>query len=200
MISRQAIGISRRADGYHGTTAEHAQRILTRGFELSRKPDSWLGYGVYFFQDAPELALYWAATRWNGSQVSVIRARIDLSQCLDLCDYRGKRQYEAEYKRFFELAGRDIFERLGQTSLGHRYVDCIVFNLLCTHLAEEGRTVTVVRCPFDDGPPVWQDAEEAGNGAGELVSAGPTTNGHVQLAVRDPEAIDGIEVIEDVSA
>jgi hypothetical protein len=194
MITRQRNGVGRLANGYHGTTPQQAEQILTDGFKLNRNPHHWLGYGVYFFQDAPKLAFCWASTRWSQSEVCVLRATIDLSHCLDLFDYKGKRQYEAEYQRFFDASGRDMFQRLGQTSVGHRYVDCIVFNLLCTRLEEEGHLVTVVRCPFDDGPPVWEDAK------GELVAAGPSVNGHVQLAVRELSAISKLEVIEDVSA
>lgn len=45
--------------GYHGTLSNRASSILENGFEHSKKPNEWLGHGVYFFEDI-EWAKTWA--------------------------------------------------------------------------------------------------------------------------------------------
>jgi hypothetical protein len=47
-------------DGYHGTSRNAAEMIVSEGWKLSQNEYDWLGDGVYFWQDAPHRALEWA--------------------------------------------------------------------------------------------------------------------------------------------
>lgn len=81
--------------GYHGTTTTGAQTLLERRFELDpaernppRRLSRWLGRGLYFFQDSQRLAEDWAREKVanRGGSPAVLKARIDLRNCLDLLD------------------------------------------------------------------------------------------------------------------
>jgi hypothetical protein len=69
--------------GYHGTSREKANTILSEGFRVSDNDYDWLGEGVYFFQDAPYRAMQWA-TQQHPQHPAVIRATIQLDNCIDL--------------------------------------------------------------------------------------------------------------------
>lgn len=80
-------------DCYHGTTLARAKIILRDGFRISTRPRMWLGSGVYFFQDAPQLSRQWAefvAGRSVGpasgdAQIpSVIHMQVESSEIIDL--------------------------------------------------------------------------------------------------------------------
>jgi hypothetical protein len=63
--------------GYHGTSRQKANAILSQGFRVSDNDYDWLGEGVYFFQDAPYRAMQWA-TQQHPQNPAVIRAVIQL--------------------------------------------------------------------------------------------------------------------------
>ena len=58
---------------------------MREGFKISRTPRSYLGDGVYFFDDQFEEALAWA-NRWHSDRppVAVIQASIRYGKCLNL--------------------------------------------------------------------------------------------------------------------
>ncbi|WP_295620376.1 hypothetical protein [Chamaesiphon sp. GL140_3_metabinner_50] len=68
---------------YHGTSQTKAASILKNGFLASDNDYDWLGTGIYFFQDAPMRAKQWA-TEQHPQEPSVICARIQLDNCVDL--------------------------------------------------------------------------------------------------------------------
>lgn len=74
--------------GFHGTTLSRANNILTTGFTPSTNDGDWLGYGAYFFQDAPARARHWAQLQCTSADdvPAVISAQINLHRCLDLQD------------------------------------------------------------------------------------------------------------------
>jgi hypothetical protein len=163
-----------RAIGYHGTSVEAAERILSSGFEISRNEYDWLGDGAYFFQDAPLRAWEWARKRF-GDDAAVVGAEIDLTGCIDLVDVRWQTHISRAYKRYREmLESRD--ELLpGQTAGAHR-LDRHVINYLADLLVDERVEVTSVRAAFSEGEPLFPDSA--------LLD-----RSHVQIAVRAARAI-----------
>ena len=86
--------------GYHGTTKAAAAAILGgTPMALSRNWWDWLGDGVYFWEYGPIRAAEWARAQ-HGDQAAVLRARIVLTDCLDLIDLRGTRQLKQAYAAF----------------------------------------------------------------------------------------------------
>ncbi|HEX7946799.1 MAG TPA: hypothetical protein VF495_19180 [Phenylobacterium sp.] len=71
-------------------------------FRPSDNRGDWLGYGIYFFENAPLRAHRWART-WacrGGEEPAVVEAEIDLTDCLDLLDIGA---YEALRTRYPDL-------------------------------------------------------------------------------------------------
>ena len=49
---------------YHGTTLEEANSIVNEEkFDPSNGDEHWLGDGIYFFEDDPDMAREWAKAR-----------------------------------------------------------------------------------------------------------------------------------------
>ncbi len=79
--SKEKSTLALQALGYHGTTLEAAQKIVTGGFLPSNNPWEWLGHGIYFWQDAPNRARDWAK-EWHASKgydgpIAVAAAQIE---------------------------------------------------------------------------------------------------------------------------
>lgn len=108
-----------RAIGFHGTSIEAAQRILSSGFEVSRNEYDWLGDGAYFFQDAPARALEWARRRF-GEDAAVVGAEIDLEDCIDLLDIRWQAVLEQSYADLIQRLETSAQAVPRQTSGAHR--------------------------------------------------------------------------------
>jgi hypothetical protein len=94
--------------GYHGTSREKANTILSEGFRISDNDYDWLGEGVYFFQDALYRAMQWA-TQQHPQHPAVIRAIIQLDNCIDLLDIKWFPPLKIVYNSFRE--GYQRFER-----------------------------------------------------------------------------------------
>src|SRR5438132_6904951 len=84
--------------GYHGCDSALAARVLagTKRLKLSTNPYDWLGEGIYFWEHGPERAQEWAIEQSNLSrskikQPSVLAAKINLGECLDLFDTANTR-------------------------------------------------------------------------------------------------------------
>lgn len=75
-------------DGYHGTIKPYADSILfSQRFRRSKKPNEWLGYGIYFYSHYEE-ADWWAhnQSRRHHNQPSILRASLecDVTEFFDL--------------------------------------------------------------------------------------------------------------------
>ncbi len=116
-----------RAIGFHGTSAEAAQRILSAGFEISRNEYDWLGDGAYFFQDAPARALEWARQRF-GDDAAVVGAEIDLEDCIDFLDVEWQEEVKRAYGRYRALLEQEGRPLPRQTRGAHR-LDRSVINI-----------------------------------------------------------------------
>jgi hypothetical protein len=172
--------------GYHGTSEERVEKILSDGFEHSRNPYDWLGTGTYFFADAPSHALAHATKYRRGESPCVIVAQIDLDGCLDFFDLPAMEQFAQEYERYEKTVGTAAIADLQQNELLHE-VDRAVFNYMYANLDQRGGHVKVVRCPFAAGGPAWRVDVPGRRVRQSAVSA----YGHVQILVRDHSAIIG---------
>jgi hypothetical protein len=169
--------------GYHGTTNSNADKIRRTSFRESRRAGLWLGFGRYFFQDAPIHALKWARYRarketGDSENAAVLCAEIDLAECIDLTD----RSYWPQIRSIFENEVRDtgtsqlgidtLLNRLSMTEeeraeltdeekiqLGMHYVDCEVMNIFIQRLKDKmrpkGFDYSTVRAAFIEGDPVY---------------------------------------------
>lgn len=164
-----------RAIGFHGTSVEAAQRILSTGFEISRNEYDWLGDGAYFFQDAPARALEWARQRF-GADAAVIGAEIDLDDCIDLLHIQWQAVLEESYADLLERLEKSGKPVPRQTPGAHR-LDRAVINHTAGLLKSRGRPARTVRAAFAEGEPLFP-----GSGLWSLA--------HIQIAVRDQTAID----------
>ncbi|MDC9599002.1 hypothetical protein [Xenorhabdus anantnagensis] len=91
--------------GFHGTDANNEASILSGNFRVSAKSDEWLGTGAYFFieglGDPEHSAVCWAKLqsydkvkkRYRYTQFSVIKAKISISNPLDLDSLQGKKVF-----------------------------------------------------------------------------------------------------------
>jgi hypothetical protein len=163
-----------RAIGYHGTSIEAVQRILSSGFQISRNEYDWLGDGAYFFQDAPARAREWAEQRF-GTDAAVVGAEIDLVDCIDLLDIGWQAVVEQSYADLLlrlQASGQPIPH---QTSGAHR-LDRAVVNHTVGLLQRAGIPVRTVRAAFAEGKPLFP-------------GSGLWSRAHVQIAVRDAGAV-----------
>ncbi|MGJ3546694.1 hypothetical protein ACR6EC_12075 [Bacillus subtilis] len=66
--------------GFHGTSLESAQKIITEQNFTSGdiRNDHWLGQGAYFFREDPEQAKIWAKNKIKGSETAVIKTIVSL--------------------------------------------------------------------------------------------------------------------------
>jgi hypothetical protein len=94
--------------GYHGTTIEQGESMVSGPLRDSGKESRWLGKGIYFFEENSEAAVFWAAKRAAKSRAvpAIVRAEIDLANCLDLTKpslqlivRNAHRTLEAEWQR-----------------------------------------------------------------------------------------------------
>lgn len=120
------------AIGYHGTTLEVARKLLQEDFLPSDNDWEWLGYGVYFWQDAPSRARTWArdwhARKGYDGPVAVIAAKVSLRGFLDLLDQEGMGVVKG-YASLLQDKLTDDSEALSNKYPRHR-LDCELFNSL----------------------------------------------------------------------
>lgn len=177
---------------YHGTTDEAAEQIRSEGkFRQSEKKWDWLGFGAYFFQDAPHRALEWAkkySVPHYGGKPSVVAVQIDLEGCLDLLDVRAP-DFLVEYDKIFRrgahsevfqealkiIDGKIISER---KIAGLNVRDCLFLNSACRYLRRRmSLKVSSVRAVFIEGEAITKTSHLF-------------TRNHVQISVRDLKRIN----------
>ena len=132
----------------------------------------WLGKGIYFWEDAPIRARDWAARKFGEADAAVLGAKIRLGHCLDLVDMDSYVILRQAYQ-----ALSDAGEKLPQNERKLHKLDCFVVNAAVLRAAEEfNDPYDTVRCPFIEGSPVFPNSNFF-----DLT--------HIQIAVRNPEAI-----------
>ncbi|HEX8737958.1 MAG TPA: hypothetical protein VF721_21680 [Pyrinomonadaceae bacterium] len=156
--------------GFHGTSINYVEKILSEGFKPSNNEYDWLGDGVYFFQDAPGRAWEWAR-RIHKENAAVIGAKIRLEACIDLLDIRWTSVLSELYDSFLTQMKRSNLELPKQSSGAHR-LDRLVINYAVGFLAERETKIRCVRGAFIEGKPIFPDSAIF-------------DRAHVQIAVRD---------------
>lgn len=163
--------------GYHGTRKTLVPSILKDGFLPSINEYDWLGDGIYFFQDAPNRANMWAINCF-GDDASVIGAKIDLIDCIDLIDV-GWAQFLADvYDSFLTKLKAERLPLPRQTTGAHR-LDRSVLNYAVSVLNENKIKIRSIRAAFIEGSPIFPNSalfEKA----------------HVQIVVRDKSVINEV--------
>lgn len=171
--------------GYHGCTAETAQRILTEGrFAISTNTYDWLGEGAYFWEYAPYRALEWAMRRCriSGGEPVVLGATIRLGRCLNLLDIEHSSGLSLAYNQFAENLGKRRMPR--NTETGAHFLDREVIDLYCriVELRSDYAYQTVRGC-YPEGEPVFTGSKIL-------------QRTHVQIAVRDKSCVSRLHMVE----
>jgi hypothetical protein len=174
--------------GYHGTSQTKAASILNHGFLASDNDYDWLGTGIYFFQDAPIRAKQWATQQHPNNPV-VLRASLQLTNCIDLFDIGWQPLLKSLYNPFVEqwrTTNRPLPRQDPDRSKAHR-LDCSFLNYSIELLSRQDFTIESVRAAFMEGERLFPDSAIF-----DLT--------HVQIAIRNPALIKAIELIETVGA
>ena len=162
--------------GYHGTTAEIAERLVDgEAFAESANEDDWFGKGVYFWEYAPKQAWWWSTKFKSKKHPAVVGAIIRLGNCLDLLDPLNV----ATLKRFHDdtlAKWRAAKAEIPRNGNQHKNLDCALFNLFYGQSEVPIETARAVYVPTESAKRAWPRSwiyEEA----------------HIQICVRKPENI-----------
>lgn len=153
--------------GYHATTSDRVNSILTNNFVPTRRKASWLGWGSYFFFEAPNHAANWALeaaarrSRSLGYTVEgvIFKVAIDLANAINLLDG----DYWPLLKTAYTNVPADIrqvgpgFRYLGgdiPPEVGWNYRDCMAVNAFVEALEQEGIPCDVIVAAFAEGEPL----------------------------------------------
>jgi hypothetical protein len=178
--------------GYHGTTQQRAEQILSHGFRLSTNPWEWLGDGVYFWQDAPTRAVVWSE-EWSKrslagtGDLAVLRCTLRLEDCLDLLDVKFSdviRELSGDFLQLLQSkpnVPKLVNYRTG-AKRGRHELDAAFFNYLVAYLAEKNFAVRCLRAAISEGEPI-------------LPGSPICYRSHVQICIRDVNLIDAIDLM-----
>lgn len=156
--------------GYHGTSRERANLVISKGFEASANPFDWLGDGAYFWQDAPKRAAEWAF-RHFGTEAAVIEAKIERRNFINLLDTEWMSWLAEVHDQYLNEVKKSGKPLPAQTTGAHR-LDREVINFGVEILDAIGIKVGGVIGAFQEGRPVFPNSA--------LFSLS-----HVQITVRD---------------
>ena len=180
--------------GFHGCDQSVIDKVMN-GTDPLRKSENnydWLGHGMYFWENSEARALEYAKElqkhpeRCNETITTpaVLGAVIDLGNCLNLLD--------AEHIGLIKVANISLMESHKQTGkplpenkpdhsgeLLLRFRDCAVIETVHANLGE--KVFDTTRGMFSEGERVYE-------------SAGFHEKSHIQICVRNPNAIKGFFV------
>jgi hypothetical protein len=161
--------------GNRGTSKQKANTVLSQGFRVSDNDYDWLGEGVYFFQDAPYRAMQWA-TQQHPQDPAVIRALIQLDNCIDLLDIKWIPTLKIVYNSFkqgYQRFDRPLPKQNPTLSKAHR-LDCAFFNYTTELLRRQGQNMEIIRAVFVEGESIFP-------------SSAIFDLAHIQIAVKNTE-------------
>jgi hypothetical protein len=174
--------------GYHGTSRESAMSILGTAFEMCNRNDDWLGKGVYFWQDAPLHANWWAREykRYDDPVVLCSEIYFNPDFCIDLLDSTKDSLIVSILRSSSEQVNRSILrKRMEERQRGLQDYSGSWFSAIDKHTIDfatqsvgeiRGRPVKAVRSIFQDGEKIHSTSR--------LYDMS-----HVQLVVIDPTII-----------
>ena len=167
--------------GYHGTSAEAAERLVAgEPFAESDADDEWFGRGVYFWEHAHRQAWWWADRRAKRSkrEPAVVGAVLRLGNCFDLLDPPNA----VVLLQFHDKLVGDLTAQglpVPQNARHHKRLDCAVFNYLYRELERAAKPLDTARAVYVPAkaksriyPRSWIHAEA-----------------HVQICVRNPRSV-----------
>jgi hypothetical protein len=165
--------------GYHGCHRDFAHglvrgRISLAEWQASRNDYDWLGEGIYFWEHAPGRAWQWARER-HGAEGAVVAAEIALGRCLDLSDIDFVDLLRESYEdtvRVYGERGAPLPANSGREFKLRRLDRAVLDRLTTATDPPGGLGFQTVRCPFEEGAPVYP---------GAMIR----TQSHIQIAVRD---------------
>jgi len=162
--------------GYHGTTAEIADRLVDgEAFTASSNDDDWFGSGIYFWEYAPKQAWWWSTTFKKKRHPAVVGAIIRLGHCLDLLDPVNV----ASLKQFHDdtlAKWRSAKVAIPKNGNQHKKLDCALFNVFYQQSDVPIETARAVYVPTESAKRAWKRSwiyEEA----------------HIQICVRKQDNI-----------
>lgn len=183
---------------HHGTTATIAARIKGgEEFTPSTNIGDWLGTGIYFWQDAPKRAAYWArrAARRAKDKPAVLETQIDLTNCLDLLDLFAFNTMKVECAEFERRTsgyeqdplviedGATVYPPDGTRLVDRNKKDKALFDFATASIeAKTGKPVPVVRSAF-----LWGEALHKTSFVFDW--------SNVHICVRDHSAIQSYEIL-----
>lgn len=115
--------IMRNYVGYHGTSKNRAQKILSENYEPRRS--IWFGKGIYFFKDDYLMAKNWAEKRFKENP-SILKSNIlcNHNEVLDLTDPTGE-----DTRKFHTVRKKEISKNIRIRNNRYHH-DEIVINFL----------------------------------------------------------------------
>lgn len=178
--------------GFHACEKEVGEALLAgrAGFKPSENDFDWLGHGMYFWENnltrAQEYAHELAVKRKKIKNPFVVGAVIKLGHCLDFTDGYSLNLLKSEYiemARLFDQSGLPMPENEAIHSLDtdflYRKLDCAVIQFMHNAMTEAGQT------SYDSVRGVFWEGNEL------YPTSGFKEKNHVQLCVRNPNAIKG---------
>lgn len=178
--------------GFHACERAVGEALLAgpADFKPSENDFDWLGHGMYFWENnltrAQEYAIELATKRNKLKDPFVIGAVIKLGYCLDLTDAFSLNLLKSEYVemvRVFEGSGLAVPQNeaayKSDTDFLYRKLDCAVIQYMHRMMEETEQK------PFDSIRGVFWEGNEL------YPTSGFKEKNHVQLCVRNPNAIKG---------
>lgn len=121
--------------GFHSTLLERAKSILGSNFRTSSGKTTYLGDGVYFFENDHKIAVEFVVCKYNEGRYGVLESiiRAKHANILDVSSPEGEEFFHAHRTRILDTIGR---ENLSVIVPSDRNIDCFVINSICTYFPE----------------------------------------------------------------
>lgn len=167
--------------GYHGCGQDTYEKVTQHNAPMKESSNDydWLGSGVYFWQDSEARAWIWAnecKSRGSIKDIAVIKASIDLRNCLDLLQEQYREELKQVYKLMkleYELSKKPL--PINMSKLHN--LDCAVINHLHQFRKKTGDP------PYDTVRAVFQEGNSVYPGSRIM------EKDHIQIAVRSQGCI-----------
>ena len=180
--------------GYHGCDISLVKQLLNAETKLkfSKNAYDWLGFGIYFWENAPFRAMDWAIecsknpsiTKGKIKTPAVIGAVIDLGNCLNLTDIKHQNVIQSAYNGIVDLCEKHS-KKLPENTEKSRKLDCSVINAAIELNKEQGYPeFDSIRSPYFEGEPIYPGAYFM-------------NKTHIQICIRNPECIKGYFLPKD---
>lgn len=158
--------------------------------EWSRDIGAWLGYGIYFWEYAPQQAWAWAEQRktekgWD-EETAVVACMIRLGNCFDLLDPNNVRALRLFHRAYLERI-QEEGEAVEVNVYSRKSLNRAIFEMAYECFAEKDEPVDSCRTVF-----IPSKRERLWKGSGINPRA------HVQIVVRNPKCILGTWLVKPI--